>query len=499
MRVLLICPQYADVILPDTAPDSFYNASVSVANFRRPSAVTIVPIGLAYIAAVLEKRHVVKMIYQDISASALREFRPDIVGISCVLSLQESVTFELAEFVKQHVPNAKVVVGGTHPTALPERMLANDYIDFVILGEGEYSMLSLADRLDRGDSIKSLDGFAGKANGTIEINPKTFLIEDLDELPIPLLTFDETVPKCLSLVHTMWNRRTLLGFMLNEGRRSDTHAERRDLFSRRRKALNIPEAFARTKGDLDWINRRIQCLVTSRGCPFRCDYCTSKMMWKQRYRTRSVENLLAEVEQFPHREIIICDENMTLDRARATEFFEAVEPLNKQFFFYNGVDLYTLDDELIGKMKKGGVTKISISIESGSADTARKIHRRLDFEKVKHVLSALARNNILTAVYFITGFPEETDTDVRETLGAMEYCMVNFPIIVHMYKLLYLPGSRLYEIHRDSLNDNFDEYCFFPIESYDCLQIKDSIALVPAEIGRLIDHQGYAFRGHDRG
>ncbi len=460
---------------------------------RRPSAATVVPIGISYVAAVLERQHQVRLTYQDITQSAITESDPDIVGISCVLSLQESVTFEVAEFVKRIKPSAKIVVGGTHPTALPRRMLASKNIDFVILGEGEHSMLELANRLEEGKPVEDIDGLAYKKNGDIHINPKTFLIENLDELPIPSLIFSETVPKCLSLAHTAWNRRALLSFAIAKHSGIEDSADRVAVLGKRKNSIDIRDKFTSSKSELKWVYRKMQCLVTSRGCPFDCQYCTSQMMWKKRYRTRSIKNLIEEVSLFPHSEVMICDENMTLNGQRARQFFEAALPLKKQFFFYNGVDLYTLDDDLIRVMKAGGVTKISISIESGSRDTSKQLHRRFDFEKIKEVLTALEKNRILTAVYFIVGFPEETEADVRQTIETMLYCMRNYPVIVHVYKFLNLPGSKLYEKHCGKITPNFDEYCFFPIEDYDVLQIGDSVALMPLEMRALIEQTDRAF------
>jgi hypothetical protein len=178
---------------------------------------------------------------------------------------------------------------------------------------------------------------------------------------------------------------------------------------------------------------------------------------------------------------------MTLSRQRAKDFFEDVAPLRKAFFFYNGVDPYTLDEELIKVMREGGVALLSISIETGSPDASKQLNRRFDFEKIKAVLSSLQKNNILTAVYFITGFPGETEADTRRMVGVMEYCMMNFPIIVHVYRFLLLPGSRLYGMRCPGTNPNFDEYCFFPIEEYEVFQLKDSVALVPPEINALVD------------
>lgn len=492
MKILLICPQHSNAFFTSMAPDSFYHSAKSVNRRRRPSAATVVPIGLSYIAASLESLHDVRLVYQDFGLSDIVDFDPDIVGISCVLSLQESVTFEVAEFVEQVSPSSKVIVGGTHPTALPERMLACKSIDYVILGEGEWSMLELACRLENGERIDDIDGLAFMKDGSVRINPKTHLIPDLDDLPVPNLIFNGTVPRSLSASHTVWNRRVLLSFAVDKYEGNHESAERASVLDRRRLSMDIGNQFRALRSELSWVERRIQCLVTSRGCPYDCEYCTSQMMWQKRHRKRSVENLVEEVSRFPHREVIICDENMTLDRQRAMDFFRAAKPLKKLFFFYNGVDLYTLDDELIKVMKQGGVAKISISIETGSKNMSQRIKRRLNFEKINEVLIALKRNKILTVIYFIVGFPGETENDVLQTIDTMLYCMKKYPVIVHVYKFLNLPGSKLYETHCGQITPNFDEYCFFPVEEYEVLQIGDSVALMPPEMSALIERSDHA-------
>jgi magnesium-protoporphyrin IX monomethyl ester (oxidative) cyclase len=492
VNILLICPQYTDIILPSMAADSLYRLSKSVARTRRPNANTVIPIGLSYVAATLETRHNVKLVYEDVTRADILAFAPDLVGISCVLSMQESITFEFAEFIRQILPHGKVVVGGTHPTALPERMLACDQIDFVILGEGEYSMLELASRLQSNESIDDIDGIAFRDNGTITVNPKTDLIENLDEIPIPSLSFGGSLSKCVSLAHKAWGKVALLNFAMEKYSGVEGQSERFKILKRRKNTIDISRKFYSSRSELAWIQQPMQCLVTSRGCPFDCSYCTSQMMWKKQYRIRSIANLVEEVQRFPRREILICDENMSLNRERTKQFFEAVRPLNKEFFFYNGIDPYTLDDELIRIMKDGGVTKLSISVESGSSDRARQIHRRLDLDKIKEVLTSLQKNRILTMLYFIVGFPGETKDDIRRTVDVMEDCMINFSVIVHIFKFLFLPGSRLFEEHCGNTYPDFEQYCFFPFENYDLFRINNSVAFIPPEVSALIDHGKYA-------
>jgi magnesium-protoporphyrin IX monomethyl ester (oxidative) cyclase len=435
----------------------------------------------------LEKKHDVKLVYQDLTRSDVEMFAPDLVGISCIFSLQEAITFELARFIKDLRPHAKTVVGGTHPTALPERMLAGSDIDFVILGEGERSMSELTDCIDNSMPIEGIDGLAYKKNGTVKINPKTTLVENLDELPIPSLVFDGTVSKSLSLAHATWNRLALLGFAARKHSAGGAESDKKAILERKKNSFDIQGRFESKRTCLEWVREEMQCLVTSRGCPFDCSYCTSQMMWKKRYRVRSIESLLEEIRRFPHDDVLICDENMTLDRERAKDFFKAVAPLKKRFFFYNGVDPYTLDAELIELMKDAGVTKLSISIETGSPDTSKAIHRRLDLLKIKQVLAELQKNRILTAVYFIVGFPGETERDILHTVSVMEYCMKNFPVIIHAYKFLLLPGSRLYEKYSGDMRSlDFDKYCFFPIEDYEVFQLNDSVALIPSELRTLV-------------
>ncbi|MFP4446707.1 MAG: B12-binding domain-containing radical SAM protein, partial [Desulfosudaceae bacterium] len=203
----------------------------------------------------------------------IRTWAPDMVGLSCIFSSQWSAVAELTERIKQDVDSDMVVVtGGTHPSFLPESTLARSRVDYVVLGEGERGLRDLIMAHNRGGGLDRIDGIAYRDNGSIVVRPRTSWIEDLDSLPFPA----------------------------------------RDL-------LPMEKYFAtRVPMGLHWRKVRNTPIVSSRGCPLKCPFCSSWRHWGARFRKRSAGNVLAEIahlrDVYDVRELKWQDDNLTTDR-----------------------------------------------------------------------------------------------------------------------------------------------------------------------------------------
>jgi len=166
------------------------------------------PLGLAYIASVLEncgfevkildaivggfdtevdvgKNFIRYGLDFDQIRTVARDFAPDIVGISCLFSCQYKNALAIAKIMKKDFQDAKVVMGGAHPSATYEEILENDFVDFVILGEGEYSFRDLISALNSRKNLADIDGLAYRIEGEMRVNPKMSFIQNVDELPFP--------------------------------------------------------------------------------------------------------------------------------------------------------------------------------------------------------------------------------------------------------------------------------------------------------------------------
>jgi magnesium-protoporphyrin IX monomethyl ester (oxidative) cyclase len=388
------------------------------------------PLGLAYIAAVLEERaYDVKIL--DVSAedfynreeigeeyiqiglsngeikTRIRDFDPDVVGISCLLSSQFHDMCNICKLAKEINERIITVVGGAHPSALPEESLMNDYIDFVVIGEGEYTMLELMEAIKRGYDFSKIDGLGFKQGKRIVVNPKTKFIEDLDELPLPArhLLPMETYFKT-NLPHSGTSRRS----------------------------PNTP-------------------IMTSRGCTGHCIFCATAKFWGRRYRTRSVDKVLDEmvylIKEYGVKEIQFIDDNLTLNKKRAIELFNRMieRNLNLVWNTPQGIAVSTLDEEILQKMKESGCYEITLAIESGDEKVLNYIIKKpLKLEKVEQQVKTARKLGIITKGYFVVGLPGETKAQMQKTFDFAKRLKLD---AAGIFIAAPLPGTELYRLCRE--------------------------------------------------
>lgn len=353
-----------------------------------------------------DKMELVGLSYDDIIAR-IREFQPDLVGLSCVFSNQFASIKELARRVKELDPGIVVVAGGTHPSFLPERTLNTTVIDFVVMGEGELTFLDLIRALNGRGRVEDIDGLAYRDRESIRINPRKRLIEDLDALPFPA----------------------------------------RDLLPMEKYfAANVPMG-------LHWRKRRNTPIVTSRGCPNRCAFCSSTIHWGKRWRGRSADNVLAEIQELKDRygieELKFQDDNLTIPKERARAIMQGMvdRGLAMPWNTPNGVAIWTLDDELIGLMKKSGCYEFTLAVESGDPWVLKNIVKKpLKLEKALEVAALARKHKIATVGYFIIGFPGENMEQIKNTLNFSLQLKLDY-IIPFIYNPL--PGSELWDVCRE--------------------------------------------------
>jgi len=340
--------------------------------------------------------------YDQVITWVKRE-RPDVVGISCIYSNQWPSTRELARRIKALDPEIIVVTGGTHPSFLAQRCLQDADLDFVVLSEGEYTFRDLLDRLKHEKPYADLDGLAFHEDGGIRVNPKTSLIENLDELPFPA----------------------------------------RDLFPMEKYfKVALPMAY-------DFLNIRNTPICTSRGCTCRCTFCSSTNHWMNRYRTHSPEYVLSEIDHlvkdFGVRELKFQDDNLTLNRKRAREIFQGMVDRNYGLSWNtpNGIAIWTLDDEMLKLMKKSGCFSLTLAIESGNQEVMDNLIKKpLKLEKVIEVNRIMRRLRLVRGAYFIIGLPGETRAQIQDTVNfAHSLKLEAYAIFIYNP----LPGSELYQ------------------------------------------------------
>jgi radical SAM superfamily enzyme YgiQ (UPF0313 family) len=342
------------------------------------------PLGLAYIAAVLEeddiKVEVVDAEVERLSWKALQkrceESKPDVIGVT---SLSESrfESFKSAEIAKHAIPDSIVLMGGPHASLTAEDTLANiPSVDVVVRGEGEYTVKELCDVIETDGDLHSVDGISFRENGNIIHNKNRQLIEDIDTLPLPahhLLPLDKY-----------------------------------------KFTLNVPG-----KGKLPAMN-----VITSRGCPIGCTFCATSKILGKRWRARSPANIILEleylIEKYGTKAIFFYDDLFTMNKKRTFELCNLMieRELDLNYICMTRVD--TLDKPLLTKMKESGCYRIHYGVESGSQKILDNIvEKKIKINQVKQVSKWLDELGIIKNAFFIVSFPEETLEDANMTLALM--------------------------------------------------------------------------------
>lgn len=327
-----------------------------------------------------------------------------LIGITNLFSLAFPIVRKLSREIKKAFPAVPIAIGGAHPSAKPIETIQDTCVDYVIISEGEETLNKLVENFEDEEYIQRLDGICfKKKNGELVLNPKTKFIEDLDLLPFP--SRDITSLEKYYRLH-------------------ETHGPSKD---------------------------RWTPILSSRGCPFRCAFCTPNL-WNRRYRFRSPENVVDEIEEcikrFGIREFHFEDENLTLKKKRTIDICNEIQKRNLDIRWQtsNGIRASVTDSEMLSKMKASGCYHIAIAPESGSKRVLNEIiHKDQDLKKVKDVVRFSSAIGLKTAAYFIIGFPGETTEEVNMSIRfACELARSGLDEAAFS-KFIPLPGSELYK------------------------------------------------------
>lgn len=371
---------------------------MSLLSGEQPSVVP--PLGLAYIASVL-KRENIEVKIMDTIADGLHQSKhstfktishfgleweeirkrlsmenPDVVGISCPFSSSAKNAHRIAEIVKTINKNIFTVMGGAHPSALPREVLTDPNIDFVVIGEGELTMLELIRSLES-SNFSGLKGIAYRDVKKIVVNPPRPLIDNLDELPFP----------------------------------------ERDL-------LPMEKYFEAPAWHCQVVKHpRFTSIITSRGCPGRCIFCSIHTVWGHKWRARSSKNVVDEielvVERYGVKEIHFEDDNLTLSKKRMEAICDEIIARGLDIYWTtpNGVAIMNLNKHLLEKMKASGCYRLHFGIEHGDPEFRKKVVRKpILSEHAKKVIRWAKRAGIWTSGFFIIGLPGENEQTYLKTI-----------------------------------------------------------------------------------
>jgi len=359
------------------------------------------PLGLAYMAAVLELNEIeVEILDAAVEELSLAEivqrveqYNPTMVGVTATTPLI-FVAAETIRAIKRHLPSVVTILGGVHISALPkETMQTYPEIDIGVLGEGELTLLDLA----RGKNLKKTDGIVYRHDSRILFTQSRAFIRDLDDLPLPA----------------------------------------RHLLPDLRRYKLAPSNFSRTP---------VTTMITSRGCPFGCIYC-NKQVFGNSYRYTSPQRVLSEmrelVSRYKMREVKIWDDTFTLNQDRVKQICKMMckERIDLTWSCETRVDL--VNAELLAAMRKAGCWCIDYGIESGNQEILNKIGKGVTLEQIRRAVQMTKDAGIKTRGYFMIGLPGDTPKTIAQTLDFSKSLDLDFATF---FITTPFPATKLYDL-----------------------------------------------------
>jgi anaerobic magnesium-protoporphyrin IX monomethyl ester cyclase len=356
-----------------------------------------------YVAAALEKagfkvqmldNYLMKKSTEEIK-QLITQINPGIVGITCGSATYPRCV-ETSKAIKQAKSDCKIVVGGWHASYMPDSLLSNPEIDYVVMGEGERAITELASTIMRGNEKTSaaIAGVAVKRNGKNIKNPPKY-IENMDEIPYPA--------------------RHLLPL---------------ELYDRTIEYLDAKPA---------------DVMSISRGCVYNCGFCETRKLWGNICRGFSPKRVIGEIQDLQSRYgtkgIYFINDNFTLRKKETTELCNLMleNKLDLEWVCDTRVDL--VNDEILSLMSKAGCKTIWFGVESASTKILKRIGRNTTTQEVETAFKLCRKNGIKTACSFMLGLPDETLKDMEDSLKFAkklnpDWCQFN--------TFIAYPDSRLY-------------------------------------------------------
>ncbi|MDD2308516.1 MAG: radical SAM protein [Desulfuromonadaceae bacterium] len=363
---------------------------------RNDPYISLVPTGLCYLHACLQEAG-----YDSVLANfsawpvarikeELLALKPDIIGISQWTHNRHS-SLELAAISRDLLPKSMIMMGGGHATFCYEDILIEGSpVDIAVLGEAESTLLELVERLASGKEWQSISGVAFRRNGTIVLTAPRKSLGDLDRLPLPARYLDRSLGVDLEL--------------------------------------------------------QSEFIVTTRGCPSTCYFCSSPDFWGKKVRFRSPSAIVEEIQYIRHKYGLIYfsirDDTFTADRRRVLEFCTLLQMREVNILWNCQSRVTAIDEEMVIEMKRAGCECIQLGVESGSPRLLKQLGKNITPAQIEHACALIREIGINLSIYLISDIPGETDDDIRQTIDLVRHLR---PDHGYVSPLAYYPGTRLYK------------------------------------------------------
>lgn len=387
MKVLLIRPPKLNMI------------STNVPNVVDEETGCYPSLGLMYIAACVERytdhqieildTQAEKMNYEEMK-SEIRKRNPDIVGIQAMTFTLVDVILT-AKIVKELDRSIPLILGGPHVNIYPEETISNSEIDFLVLGEGEYVFPDLINALSQRKDLSKIRGIVYKRNKEIINTGKREFITNLDAVPFPA---HHLVP--YQKYYSVLAKRT-----------------------------------------------PITTMMTSRGCPFKCIFCTRPQLGKI-FRYRSAENVVDEMEQCARigiKEIFLYDDTFTIKKQRVIDICNEILRRNLKIMWDIRARVDTVDEKILKKLKLAGCERIHFGVEAGTQGILNILRKGITLQQAEKAFQWSREVGITTLAYFMIGNPTESRKQILETI---KFSVKIKPDYVHIALTTLFPATELY-------------------------------------------------------
>ncbi|MFH1675529.1 MAG: radical SAM protein [bacterium] len=434
MRVLLINPRYDE------------------SNYRYKVNKLCPPLGMGYIASMLIRDgHDVEILDMEAERTEwgnlhdrLADSNPELVGIHGTTPIAHFMA-RCASIVRRTWPKVPIIVGGPHASLLPESVF-NDMpeVDYLLRGEAEYTMPEFVKRLEKGGhngNLADIPGIGFRNGDGFFISEELPLIDDLNKIPFPAY----------------------------------------DLFP-------LDSYFYRSRLVETGTEERIFTIMTSRGCPNGCIFCCESALYGHKFRMRSPENIVDEMEVLVNKygvsHIVIYDASFMVDSKRVEKFCRLILERNLKTSWRARVRADQVTEPIIKLMKQAGCTTLALGVESGSQRLLDIMGKRTTISEIEDAFRIVKDSGLWTVGYFMFGTPGETKEESLETVEFAKKLDPDWALFTHATPL---PGTELFEMTKDSLlTDDWSKFKFSansPVVSYDELTYKE-----------MQDMMDYAFR-----
>ncbi len=406
------------------------------------------PLGLLYLAGYLEKHtsHQVEVIDTQVEeigyeglAAKIRQIKPDVVGITAMTFTLLDV-LKIANLAKDISSEIKVVLGGPHVYIYPSETISLPQVDFLVLGEGEVTFVELVDNIHLVEKLKEIPGLVFKSDGQIINTGLRNFISNLDELPFP-------------------------------ARHLVPYTKYSSLIAKR---------------------KPITTMITSRGCPYKCTFCSRPHLGK-RFRAHSAKYVVGEMEECTKlgiNEFLVYDDTFSVDRQRVLDICHEIlaKKLDIGWDIRTRVD--TIDEEMLKRLKQAHCERIHYGVEAGTEKILKVLSKGITLDQVKAAFQMTKKAGISTLAYFMIGSPTETKEDILQTI---KFAKELNPDFVHITITTPFPATAIYKRGLEQgiiKNDYWQQFAQNPTPDFQPHYWQEN--LTQTELLELID---YTYKG----